>query len=121
MSADIRGLDPESQHGFHIHEYGDCSHNKAESAGGHYNPENHPHGLPSQDQPHHVGDFGNLTADNQGRAQLVKTVDKLTLSGHHNPILGRSVIVHADVDDGSQPSGNAGSRIGCGVIGIAAE
>lgn len=120
VSADIEGLEPGSEHGFHVHEHGDCSHAKAESAGDHYNPQDHPHGLPEKDEQRHAGDLGNLSADQQGRAQLVRTVGNLTVAGNKNPVLGRSVIVHGEPDDGSQPSGDAGPRIGCGVVGVAA-
>lgn len=120
VSVDVEGLDPDSKHGFHIHEYGDCSHDEAESAGGHFNPDNHAHGLPDESAQRHAGDLGNLSADDQGRGQLEITVDTLTIAGSDNSVLGRSVIIHAEPDDGGQPTGNAGGRIGCGVIGIVA-
>ena len=67
----------------------------------------------------HAGDFGNLKADDDGNANTTFIVDNLTLAGKRNPIFGRAVIIHANKDDGSQPVGNAGPRIGMGVIGVA--
>lgn len=118
VHARIEGLAPNQSHGFHVHEYGDCTAPDGTSAGGHYNPEGHPHGLPNGDE-RHAGDFGNLEADENGVAEMELTVDNLSLAGLHNPVVGRAVIVHRDEDDGSQPLGDAGPRIGCGVIGVA--
>jgi Cu-Zn family superoxide dismutase len=116
--ADIEGLEPNSEHGFHVHEFGDCSDmEKAMSAGGHYNPEKHQHGKPG-DPNSHVGDMGNIKADASGKAHVEMTLGAATVSGK-NALLGRGVIVHAKADDFSQPVGNAGGRIGCGVIGVA--
>ena len=112
--ADVTGLTP-GEHGFHIHEKGDCSAPDASSAGGHFNPTGAAHGAPGAEQ-HHIGDLGNLTADSSGKAHLDKVMPFLTMSGT-NSILGRSVIVHAGKDDlTSQPAGNAGARVACGVI-----
>jgi len=116
--ADLEGLSPNSTHAIHIHQYGDCSLPNGKSAGGHYNPQGHPHALPDTDQ-RHAGDLGNLVADAQGNAHYEIVVSNICIVGHWNPILGRGVIVHAKADDGGQPTGNAGSRIACGVIGIA--
>jgi Cu-Zn family superoxide dismutase len=116
--ADIEGLAPNSEHGFHIHEFGDCSAPDASSAGGHFNPTGNPHGSPGPE--HHAGDLGNLRANGQGNAHLELTLQHVTVGAHPNPILGRSVIVHAKADDlHSQPSGESGGRIACGVIGAA--
>jgi Cu-Zn family superoxide dismutase len=116
IMAELTGLTP-GKHGFHVHEFGDCSMMDGTCAGGHFNPEGTPHGGPSSRQ-RHVGDLGNVEADESGRA-VYKRVDQLiTLSGA-NSIIGRSIIVHAGEDDlTSQPSGDAGARVGCGVIGI---
>ncbi len=117
--ADIEGLSP-GKHGFHVHEYGDCTALDAKSAGGHFNPENKPHGGPSSKE-RHVGDLGNIIADEQGKARYEWTDPVISLSGPHS-IIGRAVIVHADEDDfTSQPTGNAGARLACGVIGIGNE
>lgn len=115
--ADVTGLAPGS-HGFHVHEYGDCSAMDGSSAGGHFNPMGHHHGAPV-DPMRHAGDLGNLVADTSGHARLVWVDKGMRLSGP-NSIIGRSVIVHAKMDDlVSQPTGNAGGRVACGVIGIA--
>ena len=113
--ADLAGLAPGQQHAMHVHEKGDCSAPDATSAGSHYNPEQHVHGLPPTD-PRHAGDLGNVTADAKGLAHYEITVTNLTVKGAKNPIDGRAVIVHAKPDDGGQPVGNAGGRIACGVI-----
>jgi superoxide dismutase, Cu-Zn family len=117
--ADIEGLNPSQKHAFHIHQYGDCSAPAGGSAGGHYNPENHPHGLPDSEK-RHAGDLGNIQADSNGKVHYEITVKNVTIAGTKNPIIGRGVIVHANPDDGGQPVGNAGGRIACGVIGVAA-
>ena len=116
--ADIEGLVPGQKHAFHIHQFGDCSTSDGMSASGHYNPENHQHGLPETDN-RHAGDLGNLQADNDGKAHYEITVKNISVAGLKNPIVGRGVIVHAKVDDGGQPVGNAGARIACSVIGVA--
>jgi Cu-Zn family superoxide dismutase len=116
--AHIEGLNPGQKHAMHIHEFGDCSAADGSSAGGHYNPEKHAHGLPNTTQ-RHAGDLGNLEADSSGNAHLEITVDNISVAGLKNPIVGRGVIVHAKADDGGQPVGNAGGRIACGVIGVA--
>lgn len=116
--ADVRGLTPDAKHGFHIHEFGDATAKDGTSAGGHYNPQGHDHALPHQGE-RHAGDLGNLQADANGRAVLEMVTHEITLAGDLNPVIGRSVIVHAKPDDGGQPTGNAGARIGIGVIGIA--
>lgn len=118
VTADIEGLAPGTKHGFHIHEYGDCSKPDGSSAGGHYNPEGHAHAGPDAAM-RHAGDLGNLTADASGKAHLELTLANVSVAGRKNPVLGRGVIVHKDTDDlKSQPTGAAGARIGCGVIGV---
>jgi Cu-Zn family superoxide dismutase len=114
--ADITGLTP-GKHAFHIHEFGDCSAADASSAGSHFNPMKKPHGAPDNAE-RHAGDMGNLEADSTGKAHLELKDSMLKLSGE-NSILGRGVIVHEKVDDWSQPTGNAGGRQACGVIGVA--
>lgn len=115
--ADVTGLTP-GLHGFHVHEYGDCTAANGTSAGGHFNPDHQPHGGPT-DKARHVGDLGNITANAQGVAHFEWTDRLLALSGPHS-IIGRSIVVHAGQDDlKSQPSGDAGARVACGVIGIA--
>jgi len=115
--ADLYGLSA-GKHGFHIHEYGDCTNLEGASAGGHFNPENKQHGAPI-DASRHVGDLGNVVAGEDGKAHYEWIDTKITFSGK-NSIIGRGIIVHANEDDFiSQPTGNAGARVACGVIGIA--
>lgn len=115
--ADISGL-KKGEHGFHIHEYGDCSSPDGKSAGGHFNPEKVKHGGPS-DAVRHAGDMGNIKADPKGNAHLEWTDNLLSFHGSHS-IIGRALIIHEGTDDlHSQPTGAAGARAGCGVIGIA--
>ena len=117
--ADVDGLTP-GEHGFHIHEYGNCDSPDGSSAGGHFNPDNKAHGGPD-DMVRHVGDMGNLNADENGHAHLEYIDHLMSFEGSHN-IIGRGIIIHANRDDlKSQPSGNAGPRIACGVIGIAKQ
>lgn len=112
--ADLTGLTP-GEHGFHVHENGDCSAPDASSAGGHFNPGNQPH-AGHEAHARHVGDMGNITADSSGKAHLDYVDSMIALSGP-NSVVGRSVIVHAGRDDlKSQPSGDAGKRVGCGLI-----
>lgn len=112
--ANIEGLTP-GKHGFHIHEKGDCSAADFTSAGGHFNPSKVKHGSPT-DPEHHVGDFGNLEANDQGVAKFERVFSWLTFSGT-NSILSKAVIIHEKADDlTTQPTGNAGGRLACGVI-----
>lgn len=115
--ADLTGLKP-GKHGFHIHEFGDCSAADGTSAGGHFNPEKAPHAGHDREK-RHVGDLGNIEADASGKAHLELTDKMMTFSGENN-IIGRGVIVHEKADDlKTQPTGDAGGRLACGVIGIA--
>jgi len=122
--ADVTGLTP-GKHGFHIHEWGDISDAaKGLATGGHYDPEGtHHHALIDithpELAPHHAGDMGNLDADATGHAHLEITIAGITLMGPKDPIVGRAVIVHAGEDNGGQPTGNAGARVGQAVIGVA--
>lgn len=116
VMVNVKGALP-GQHAVHIHEKGDCSASDAMSAGGHFNPEpKHHHGGPNSPD-HHPGDFGNMmvSADGTGKLELV-TKDLTVAAGSHS-LVGLSIIVHEKADDlKSDPSGNAGGRIGCGVI-----
>jgi superoxide dismutase, Cu-Zn family len=115
--ADVSGLTP-GKHGFHIHEFGDCSADDGSSAGGHFNPGGEKHGAPTAEM-RHAGDMGNIEADKDGHAKLDYVDRTMSLSGDHS-ILGHAVIVHEKEDDlKTQPTGNAGARVACGVIGIA--
>jgi Cu-Zn family superoxide dismutase len=117
IEAKLAGLPPNSKHAIHIHQYGDLTSKDGKSAGDHYNPLGHKHGLPDVKE-RHAGDFGNLESDQNGNADFKLVVDNISLAGRLSPIIGRSVVVHAKPDDGSQPSGNAGERIAVGVIGV---
>jgi superoxide dismutase, Cu-Zn family len=115
--ADITGLTP-GKHGFHIHEFGDCSAPDATSAGSHLNPTKHQHGAPDATD-RHEGDLGNIEADASGKAHVDLTDKVLKLSGAES-IIGHAVIVHEKADDlKTQPTGDAGGRLACGVIGVA--
>lgn len=118
VSLNLKGLTSNTTHGFHVHEFGDCSSDDFKSAGGHFNPSAEDHGSPTG-EAHHAGDLGNVTTDANGNVNLDKSFSNFGLSGEKS-VVGRAVILHQDADDfKSQPSGNAGARIGCGVIGIA--
>lgn len=112
----LSGLNP-GKHGFHIHEKGDCSAPDASSAGGHFNPEDTPHGAPHHPaDKRHVGDLGNALANNNGVA-VYSRVDKVISFEGSRSIIGKAVVVHQGEDDlTSQPSGDAGPRVACGVI-----
>jgi Cu-Zn family superoxide dismutase len=111
--ADVQNLKP-GKHGFHIHEKGDCSAADASSAGGHFNPTHQHHGGPMTAE-HHAGDLGNIEADASGKAHL-DWKGKLNLSGTES-IIGKSVVVHEKEDDlKTDPAGNSGARIACGVM-----
>jgi Cu-Zn family superoxide dismutase len=123
VSIQLQGLEP-GEHGFHVHEFGDCSAADGTSAGGHFNPFGAPHAdrLAAE---RHVADLGNLTADEMGAVNIEFVDPRLALPGMATDqaasILGRGVVVHGGRDDlATQPSGAAGPRVACGVIGIAA-
>ena len=112
--ANLTGLSP-GPHGFHVHEKGDCSASDGMSAGGHFNPTTKPHGDPAAPD-HHAGDMPQLVADASGKATLTTDLGPMTIGGT-NDIVGKAVIVHKDADDyKTQPTGNSGARIACGVI-----
>ncbi len=116
ITGTIRGLSPNSHHGFHVHENGDCSAPDAKSAGGHFDPTHYPHGKP-MGPPHHAGDMPNIDADAKGVATVDVTVNGVTLGGGPTSVLNRAIVVHENADDyKTQPSGDSGSRIACGVI-----
>ncbi|MBN8714655.1 MAG: superoxide dismutase family protein [Xanthomonadales bacterium] len=121
ISGELAGLKPGSEHGFHVHENGDCSAPDATSAGGHFNPAGQAHGSMDAD-PHHVGDMPNQLANAQGVADVDVLVHDMSLTpGSEHDVIGRALVVHEQPDDyQSQPSGNAGARIACGVIVAAA-
>lgn len=116
VEARLDGLTP-GAHGFHIHEKGDCSAADGTSAGGHFNPTGKPHGHPDK-ADHHMGDLPMLMADAAGHAELTTVVKGLSIGMGEANIVGRGLIVHAGADDyATQPTGNSGARVACGVIG----
>jgi Cu-Zn family superoxide dismutase len=115
IKVKMSGLTP-GGHGFHVHEKGDCSAPDATSAGGHFNPDSKPHGHP-QSGEHHVGDLPMLQADESGNATLTAMLPGRSLRGGSTSIVGKALIVHAAPDDyKTQPTGNSGGRVACGVI-----
>ena len=125
ITLDIKNLKPHTSHAFHIHETGDmrrgCMSLKA-----HYNPHNKNHGGPN-DKDRHVGDFGNITADKNGKVETSFMSDLVKLRGK-NSVIGRSFVIHEGIDDlgkggnaESLKTGNAGGRMGCGIIGYAED
>lgn len=117
ITGTIGGLQPLQTAAFHVHERGDCSAVDASSAGAHFNPGNQPHGRNGAGA-HHAGDMDNLRADAQGRVSVDVRLPAVSLGGGDaTNIIGRALVVHANADDyRSQPAGNAGARIACGVI-----
>lgn len=115
IEANVSGLTP-GEHGFHIHESGDCSAPDATSAKGHFNPAGSAHGSHTN-AVHHAGDMPNLVADASGKATYRQELHGVTLTEGPQGIVGRSVVIHADPDDyRSQPAGNSGKRVACGTI-----
>ena len=107
---------PPGWHAVHVHEKGDCSADDASSAGGHFNPGAKNHGSPHA-MDHHAGDLGSMTVDEHGDGRHVILVHDLTVQAGPNSVRERAIIIHANIDDlATQPTGNAGGRIGCGVI-----
>ncbi|CAO1303151.1 unnamed protein product [Diamesa hyperborea] len=124
VSGEINGLKA-GLHGFHIHEFGDAT-NGCMSAGPHFNPHGKTHGAPI-DEVRHAGDLGNVKAGDDGVAKVEISDKQISLVGNTS-ILGRTVVIHADIDDLgagghelSKSTGNAGARLACGVIGICKE
>ena len=116
VNAKVSGLAP-GGHGFHIHEKGDCSAPDAMSAAGHFNPGGKPHGAPDA-ADHHGGDMPMLQADASGNAMLTTDLSGISIGSGAGDIVGKAVIVHKDADDfKTQPTGNSGARVACGVIG----
>lgn len=115
ITANLEGLKP-GEHGWHVHANGDCSAPDASSAGDHFNPDNHKHGAPDGDE-RHAGDFGNLMAGKDGKATKTITMKGASLAEGASSLVGKALIIHDKKDDlKTQPSGNAGPRVACGVI-----
>lgn len=117
VQGSVSGLAPNTEHGFHIHEKGDCSSGDGLSAMGHFNPGQQAHGKAGSTGAHHVGDLPSLVADTQGVAKVDFVTRAFTLDRESNGVLGRGLIVHNDPDDyTTQPTGNSGARLACAVI-----
>jgi Cu-Zn family superoxide dismutase len=118
VGGTVEGLAPNSEQAFHVHQKGDCSAPDGSSAGDHFNPTSQQHGNPKVKGPHHLGDMVNLKADGKGTAKVDFFIDGATLhTGDPSDLVGKAIIVHQSPDDyTSQPSGNAGARVACGVI-----
>ncbi len=116
VTGEVRGLKPNAEFGFHIHEKGDCSSGDGMSAAGHFNPDGKPHAKHGEGV-HHVGDLPSLISDASGVAKFNFTSHTLSMTHASNTILNRGLIVHRDPDDyKTQPTGNSGPRSACGVI-----
>ena len=116
VTGEVRGLQPNTEHGFHIHEKGDCSSGDGMSAGGHFNPDGKAHGAHAQPE-HHAGDLPSLKADANGTARISFESTTLSVGSGIRDVVGRGLIVHRDPDDyTTQPTGNSGPRMACGVI-----
>ena len=112
----VEGLKPGQEHGFHVHEKGDCSSGDGMSTGGHFNPAGKPHG-PQDTAERHAGDLPSLKADAQGRVDVHFTLTGITVGSGATDVIGKGLIVHAMPDDyRTQPTGNAGARLACAVI-----
>ena len=115
VHAKLSGLKPNAEHGFHVHDIGSCASTNGSSAGGHFNPGGQAHG--PQNAPHHAGDMPSLKADANGSVDQKFMLTGVTVAAGPTSVVGRSVIVHAQADDYlTQPTGNSGARISCGVI-----
>jgi Cu-Zn family superoxide dismutase len=116
VRGEIRGLKPNTEHGFHVHEKGDCSSGDGNSAGGHFNPDGKPHGNPAA-MAHHVGDFPSLRSDAAGVAAFSFESSTISVGSGVGDVVGKGLIVHSDPDDyTTQPTGNSGTRLACAVI-----
>jgi Cu-Zn family superoxide dismutase len=116
VTGEVHGLKPDTEHGFHVHEKGDCSSGDGMSAGGHFNPDGKAHGAYDQSE-HHAGDLPSLKADANGTARISVKSSTLSVGSGKLDVLGRGLIVHRDPDDfKTQPTGNSGPRLACGVV-----
>lgn len=119
LEGALSGLNPGKEQAIHLHEEGDCSSDDGESAGGHWNPTDEDHGKWDSEDGYHKGDIGNLEVDDDGNATIDFETDEWCIDCEDTTknIIGKAVIVHEGADDfETQPTGDAGGRIGCGVI-----
>ena len=118
VSGEVRGLKPNAEHGFHVHEKGDCSSGDGMSTGGHFNPTGAPHGSHGAGM-HHAGDLPSLKSDASGVARFNFESSMIAVGSGVTDVVGKGLIVHRDPDDyKTQPTGNAGPRLACAVIKI---
>jgi Cu-Zn family superoxide dismutase len=116
VSGEVRGLAPNTEHGFHVHDKGDCASGDGMSAGGHFNPKGTAHGAHEHGE-HHAGDLVSLKADASGVAKFSYTSTSITVGEGITDVIGHGLIVHRDADDfKTQPTGNSGPRLACAVI-----
>jgi Cu-Zn family superoxide dismutase len=116
VSGEVRGLAPNKEHGFHVHDKGDCSSGDGMSTGGHFNPQAKAHGAHEHSE-HHAGDLVSLKADANGVARFSYTSTSITVGEGATDVVGHGLIVHRDADDyKTQPTGNSGPRVACAVI-----
>ena len=116
VNGEVRGLKPNTEHGFHVHEKGDCSSGDGNSAGGHFNPTGMPHARHGAAM-HHTGDMPSLRANANGVATISFESTSISVNGGVTDVVGKGLIVHRDPDDyATQPTGNAGTRLACAVI-----
>jgi len=116
VNVDIQGLPPSTEHGFHVHEKGDCSSGDGMSTGGHFNPTAKEHAAHAA-MNHHAGDLPSLTSDLSGRVKLSFESTSFSVVSGETSVVGRGLIVHRDADDyKTQPTGNSGPRVACAVI-----
>jgi superoxide dismutase, Cu-Zn family len=116
VAGEVRGLTPGKEHGFHIHDKGDCSSGDGMSTGGHFNPTGKSHGAQDHSE-HHAGDLVSLKADTNGVAKFSYTTTAISVGSGVTDVVGRGLIVHRDPDDfKTQPTGNSGPRLACAVI-----
>ena len=116
VNGEVRGLKPNAEHGFHVHEKGDCSSGDGMSTGGHFNPTGGPHGNHGMGM-HHAGDLPSLKADASGVARFSFDSSTIAVGAGVTDIVGKGLIVHRDPDDyKTQPTGNSGPRLACAVV-----
>lgn len=118
VAGEVRGLAPNKEHGFHVHDKGDCSSGDGMSAGGHFNPTGKAHGAHHHSE-HHAGDLVSLVADAQGVTKVSFDSPTISVAEGASAVSGRGLIVHRDPDDfKTQPTGNSGPRVACAVIAV---
>ena len=116
VTGEVTGLAPNTEHGFHIHDKGDCSSGDGMSTGGHFNPTGAAHGAYAASE-HHAGDLASLKSDASGIAKFSYTTHSISVGEGVADVIGRGLIVHRDADDfKTQPTGNSGPRLACAVI-----